>query len=185
MLDQVRIFFRNIRVGIQNLIYYYPVISHCLKTVWKDRYWDYEYFFLQFLKFQLISTRDGILKEDLIVGAPNVADEINHMLELINVYEHYDDIFEGNNQEMIEQIGILGLDEESKNERIKNYVIKLNMFEHEKMVELMTYKEFMYNLLYVSRYISYLKPRNIIDRIFLLFWQIIWYTLEKYTLVGE
>ena len=120
LLDQVRIFFRNIRVGIQNLIYYYPVISHCLKTVWKDRYWDYEYFFLQFLKFQLISTRDGILKEDLIVGAPNVADEINHMLELINVYEHYDDIFEGNNQEMIEQIGILGLDEETKNERIKN-----------------------------------------------------------------
>ena len=56
---------------------------------------------------------------------------------------------------------------------------------HEKVVELMTYKEFMCNLLYVSRYISYLKPRNIIDRIFLLFWQIIWYTLEKYTLVGE
>lgn len=47
----------------------------------------------------------------------------------------------------------------------------------------MTYKEFMYKLLYVSRYISYLKPRNIVDRIFLLFWQIIWYTLEKYTLV--
>ena len=49
----------------------------------------------------------------------------------------------------------------------------------------MTYKEFMYKLLYVSRYISYLKLRNIIDRIFLLFWQIIWYTLEKYTLAGE
>ena len=139
LLDQVRIFFRNIRVGIQNLIYYYPVISHCLKTVWKDRYWDYEYFFLQFLKFQLISTRDGILKEDLIVGAPNVADEINHMLELINVYEHYDDIFEGNNQEMIEQIGILGLDEETKNERIKNYVIKLNMFEQKCYNDMMRY----------------------------------------------
>ena len=139
LYDQVRIFFRNIRVGIQNLIYYYPVISHCLKTVWKDRYWDYEYFFLQFLKFQLISTRDGILKEDLIVGAPNVADEINHMLELINVYEHYDDIFEGNNQEMIEQIGILGLDEETKNERIKNYVIKLNMFEQKCYNDMMSY----------------------------------------------
>ena len=139
LFDQVRIFFRNIRVGIQNLIYYYPVISHCLKTVWKDRYWDYEYFFLQFLKFQLISTRDGILKEDLIVGAPNVADEINHMLELINVYEHYDDIFEGNNQEMIEQIGILGLDEETKNERIKNYVIKLNMFEQKCYNDMMSY----------------------------------------------
>lgn len=139
LLDQVRIFFRNIRVGIQNLIYYYPVILHCLKTVWKDRYWDYEYFFLQFLKFQLISTRDGILKEDLIVGAPNVADEINHMLELINVYEHYDDIFEGNNQEMIEQIGILGLDEETKNERIKNYVIKLNMFEQKCYNDMMNY----------------------------------------------
>ena len=139
LLDQVRIFFRNIRIGIQNLIYYYPVISHCLKTVWKDRYWDYEYFFLQFLKFQLISTRDGILKEDLIVGAPNVADEINHMLELINVYEHYDDIFEGNNQEMIEQIGILGLDEETKNERIKNYVIKLNMFEQKCYNDMMSY----------------------------------------------
>lgn len=139
LLDQVRIFFRNIRVGIQNLIYYYPVISHCLKTVWKDRYWDYEYFFLQFLKFQLISTRDGILKEDLIVGVPNVADEINHMLELINVYEHYDDIFEGNNQEMIEQIGILGLDEETKNERIKNYVIKLNMFEQKCYNDMMSY----------------------------------------------
>ena len=139
LYDQVRIFFRNIRVGIQNLIYYYPVISHCLKTVWKDRYWDYEYFFLQFLKFQLISTRDGILKEDLIVGAPNVADEINHMLELINVYEHYDDIFEGNNQEMLEQIGILGLDEETKNERIKNYVIKLNMFEQKCYNDMMSY----------------------------------------------
>ena len=139
LYDKVRIFFRNIRVGIQNLIYYYPVISHCLKTVWKDRYWDYEYFFLQFLKFQLISTRDGILKEDLIVGAPNVADEINHMLELINVYEHYDDIFEGNNQEMIEQIGILGLDEETKNERIKNYVIKLNMFEQKCYNDMMSY----------------------------------------------
>ena len=139
LLDQVRIFFRNIRVGIQNLIYYYPVISHCLKTVWKDRYWDYEYFFLQFLKFQLISTRDGILKEDLILEAPNVVDEINHMLELINVYEHYDDIFEGNNQEMIEQIGILGLDEETKNERIKNYVIKLNMFEQKCYNDMMSY----------------------------------------------
>ena len=139
LFDQVRISFRTIRVGIQNLIYYYPVISHCLKTVWKDRYWDYEYFFLQFLKFQLISTRDGILKEDLIVGAPNVADEINHMLELINVYEHYDDIFEGNNQEMIEQIGILGLDEETKNERIKNYVIKLNMFEQKCYNDMMSY----------------------------------------------
>ena len=139
LFDQVRIFFRNIRVGIQNLIYYYPVISHCLKTVWKDRYWDYEYFFLQFLKFQLISTRDGILKEDLILEAPNVADEINHMLELINVYEHYDDIFEGNNQEMLEQIGILGLDEETKNERIKNYVIKLNMFEQKCYNDMMSY----------------------------------------------
>lgn len=139
LYDQVRIFFRNIRVGIQNLIYYYPVISHCLKTVWKDRYWDYEYFFLQFLKFQLISTRDGIFKEDLILEAPNVADEINHMLELINVYEHYDDIFEGNNQEMIEQIGILGLDEETKNERIKNYVIKLNMFEQKCYNDMMNY----------------------------------------------
>lgn len=139
LYDQVRIFFRNIRVGIQNLIYYYPVISHCLKTVWKDRYWDYEYFFLQFLKFQLISTRDGILKEDLILETPNVADEINHMLELINVYEHYDDIFEGNNQEMLEQIGILGLDEETKNERIKNYVIKLNMFEQKCYNDMMSY----------------------------------------------
>lgn len=139
LYDQVRIFFRNIRVGIQNLIYYYPVISHCLKTVWKDRYWDYEYFFLQFLKFQLISTRDGILKEDLILEAPNVVDEINHMLELINVYEHYDDIFEGNNQEMLEQIGILGLDEETKNERIKNYVIKLNMFEQKCYNDMMSY----------------------------------------------
>ena len=139
LYDKVRIFFRNIRVGIQNLIYYYPVISHCLKTVWKDRYWDYEYFFLQFLKFQLISTRDGILKEDLILEAPNVVDEINHMLELINVYEHYDDIFEGNNQEMLEQIGILGLDEETKNERIKNYVIKLNMFEQKCYNDMMSY----------------------------------------------
>ena len=139
LFDQVRIFFRNIRVGIQNLIYYYPVISHCLKTVWKDRYWDYEYFFLQFLKFQLISTRDGILKEDLILEAPNVVDEINHMLELINVYEHYDDIFEGNNQETLEQIGMLGLDEETKNERIKNYVIKLNMFEQKCYNDMMSY----------------------------------------------
>lgn len=47
----------------------------------------------------------------------------------------------------------------------------------------MTYKEFMYNLLYVSRYISYLEPHNIFDRAFLLFWQIVWYTLERYTLV--
>ena len=139
LFDQVRIFFRNIRVGIQNLIYYYPVISHCLKTVWKDRYWDYEYFFLQFLKFQLISTRNGILKEDLILEAPNVVDEINHMLELINVYEHYDDIFEGNNQETLEQIGMLGLDEETKNERIKNYVIKLNMFEQKCYNDMMSY----------------------------------------------
>ena len=139
LFDQVRIFFRNIRVGIQNLIYYYPVISHCLKTVWKDRYWDYEYFFLQFLKFQLISTRDGILKEDLILETPNVVDEINHMLELINVYEHYDDIFEGNNQETLAQIGILGLDEETKNERIKNYVIKLNMFEQKCYNDMMSY----------------------------------------------
>lgn len=139
LYDKVRIFFRDIRVGIQNLIYYYPVISHCLKTVWEDRYWDYEYFFLQFLKFQLISTRDGILKEDLILDAPNVVDEINHMLELINVYEHCDDIFEGNNQEMLEQIGILGLDEETKNERIKNYVIKLNMFEQKCYNDMMSY----------------------------------------------
>ena len=73
------------------------------------------------------------------MGAPNVADEVNHMLELINVYEHYDDIFEGNNQEMIEQIGILGLDEETKNERIKNYVIKLNMFEQKCYNDMMSY----------------------------------------------
>ena len=139
LYSKVDIFFNNICVSIQNLKHYYPVISHCLKTVWKDRYWDYEYFFLQFLKFQLISTRDGILKEDLILEAPNVADEINHMLELINVYEHYDDIFEGNNQEMIEQIGVLGLDEETKNERIKNYVIKLNMFEQKCYNEMMDY----------------------------------------------
>lgn len=137
--DKVRIFFRDILLGVQNLVYYSPVISHCLKTVWKDRYWDYEYFFLEFLKFQLISTRDGILKEDLIMEAPNVAEEINHMLELIEVYEHYDDIFEGNNQEMIEKIGISGIDEETKNERIRNYLIKLNMFEQKCYNDMMNY----------------------------------------------
>ena len=139
LYDKVRIFFRDIRLGMQNLVYYYPVISHCLKTVWKDRYWDYEYFFLEFLKFQLVSTRDGILREDIIVEAPNVAKEINHMLELINVYEYSDTIFEGNNQEMLEKIGILGLDEETKNERIRNYLIKLNMFEQKCYKDMMNY----------------------------------------------
>lgn len=47
----------------------------------------------------------------------------------------------------------------------------------------MTYKEFMYTLLYVSRYISYLTPRNIIDVWFLKPFKFVWYILERYTTV--
>ena len=48
----------------------------------------------------------------------------------------------------------------------------------------MTYKQFMYTLMFVSRYISYLKPTNVIDIIFLKFWQGLWYILDRYTLIG-
>lgn len=47
----------------------------------------------------------------------------------------------------------------------------------------MTYKQFMYSLLYVTRYISYLTPRNILDVWFLKVFRAIWYILERYTTV--
>lgn len=47
----------------------------------------------------------------------------------------------------------------------------------------MTYKQFMYTLLYISRYISHLTPHNIIDIWFLNFFKFVWYILERYTTV--
>jgi hypothetical protein len=117
----IRMFFNNIYYGVKNVFYYFPVI-------WKDRYWDFEYFFLQILKYKLRNTRDGIYSEDIIKEKNEVKEEINTLLEYINTFENSTDIFEDNNQNLLLQIKNEE-DEYIKDNLVKDYVIKSTMFE--------------------------------------------------------
>ena len=117
----IRIFFRDIQNGIKNICYYFPVI-------WKDRYWDFEYFFLELLRYKLINTRDGLIKENIIADIENVKDEINILLNYINEYKNSDKKFEDENQDLLHKIQDTQ-DKDLKDKLIKEYCIKCQMYE--------------------------------------------------------
>ncbi len=129
--SSIRIFFRNICFGVKNLFYYFPVI-------WHDRYWDFEYFFLQFLKYKLKSTRDGLVKENIIADINEVEQEINVLLSNIDNYENALDIFETNNQELLYKIKT-EQNEDIKKELIREYCLKDRIYELEQFNKIFDY----------------------------------------------
>lgn len=119
--DDIVYFFHNIKDGIQNIIYYLPVI-------WKDKCWDFEYFFLELLRYKLINTRNGLIKENIIADIENVKDEINTLLNYINEYKNSYEKFEDENQDLLHKIQDTQ-DKNLKDKLIKEYCIKCQMYE--------------------------------------------------------
>jgi hypothetical protein len=117
----IRVFFRNIYFGVKNLFYYLPV-------VWTDRYWDFEYFFFQFLKYKLRNTREGIVRAKVIKEADTVGKEITTLLNYIDTYEDSLNIFEENNQDLLKKIKD-EKDKEEKDKLVTEFVLKNRMFE--------------------------------------------------------
>jgi hypothetical protein len=58
-------------------------IIEWIPILWKDRDWDYA-FILRLLHYKLERTRDCIVRNNIIVDANKVADEINHSLEQLD-----------------------------------------------------------------------------------------------------
>lgn len=89
-------FFRNIKIGISNIIYFLP-------TIWNNRFWDYEYTIALLVK-QLEYQRDGLKKENIIEDIDKIVSQINTTLSNINNWENYDKIFESKQQKLLKQI---------------------------------------------------------------------------------
>lgn len=78
IFDNIKYTFFCIKYGIENIIYYLPII-------WKDRDWDNEYI-LDLLKHKLKKNKKNLLKYSCCVGAKENAEEIQSVIDLINAY---------------------------------------------------------------------------------------------------
>ena len=120
-LSNIKYFFYSIKYGIENIVYYLPVI-------WKDRDWDNEYI-LDLLKHKLIKNEKKLRKYSLAVNSEKTADEIKNVIDLIEIYPNItlcaDPDFKY--QEYIENIS----DEEEKNYWIKKYYTSIYNIEDE------------------------------------------------------
>ena len=121
LLNNIKHFFYDIKYGIQNIIYYLPVI-------WKDRDWDNEYI-LDLLKHKLKRNEKNLRKYSLAVDSDKTADEIKNVVDLIEIYPNItleaDPDFKY--QEYIENIE----DEEEKDYWIRKYYTSICNIEDE------------------------------------------------------
>lgn len=121
LLNNIKYFFYDIRYGIQNIIYYLPVI-------WKDRDWDNEYI-LDLLKYKLKKNEKNLRKYSIAVDNDKTADEIKNVVDLIEIYPNItleaDPDFKY--QEYIENIE----DEEEKDYWIRRYYTSIYNMEDE------------------------------------------------------
>lgn len=120
-LNNIKYFFYDVKYGIQNIIYYLPVI-------WKDRDWDNEYI-LDLLKHKLKKNEKNLRKYSLAVDSDKTADEIKDVVDLIEIYPNItleaDPDFKY--QEYIENIK----DEEEKDYWIRRYYTSIYNMEDE------------------------------------------------------
>lgn len=81
--SNIRIFFRNVRIGLKNLVKWLPVI-------WKDRDWDH-YFIYEILKAKLESQAEYIGGRGTHVGSDRDAARMRLAARLIRLQqeEHY------------------------------------------------------------------------------------------------
>lgn len=86
LFKDIYIFFRNISIGIKNIIYYFPVI-------WNDRHWDYE-FLLDIVEVKIKNMREGINKDDLVVETPKIVSQMDKTLAKIQGYRDAFERFE-------------------------------------------------------------------------------------------
>lgn len=94
--SNVRIFYFSIINGIENILYYLPVI-------WKDRDWDYE-FTLDLLKAKLIKQREYFKKSNLVVETPKIVKQINDTIGAIEDFENFYEVCERVSQDELMKI---------------------------------------------------------------------------------
>lgn len=134
-VDNIRIFFKDIIKGVQNIVYYFPVI-------WKDRDWDYD-FILDLLKAKLIKQRDYLQKENLVVETPKIVEEINCALQHINNFDNYYEVCDMQCQNELKEIGKTEAGSRQDN-LLKNYFIKIEKIRQENWCKIFdTLKEHM------------------------------------------
>lgn len=75
-IEKVDIFFRDIKVGIKNLIEWLPVI-------WKDRWWDHTFLY-EMLRFKLSIMERKIRKHGIHLNAHDDADQIKLCVSLLD-----------------------------------------------------------------------------------------------------
>lgn len=109
----IKCFFNDIRYGVSNLIYYFPVI-------WRDRPWDFE-FMLPLLEAQLTRFKNNIGKNKTIVDYKEVCEQIGETIEHMHNYSNSMEVYELNNQELLNQIRC-ELNQEVKSNLVKSYI---------------------------------------------------------------
>lgn len=128
--SDIRIFLRNIFIGIKNIIEYTPII-------YQDRDWDYQYL-LYLMKFKLKRIRKCIKDDNIIVDAQKVSEEIQIAIEKIDELEKSDELYENASQLLLQQIKDTD-NKDLKEELIKQYYIGLYKFEEEQWLSLWTH----------------------------------------------
>ena len=122
LFKDIYIFFRNISIGIKNVVYYFPVI-------WKDRHWDYE-FLLEIMRKKLINMRDGIHKDDLVLETSRIVNQINNTLTDIDDFYNAMDLFEIQTYDDLVKIRDTK-DKKEKDKLLKDWYIRQIEFENE------------------------------------------------------
>jgi hypothetical protein len=84
--ENKRTFIRDIKIGIKNLINWFPVI-------WKDRYWD-NYFLYEILRFKISDMEKNIRKNGMHLRAEHDANKMKLCVNLLD--RLIDDDYMGN-----------------------------------------------------------------------------------------
>lgn len=119
-LTDIKIFFRDIIIGVKNIFYYLPII-------WKDRYWDYSYT-LDLLVHKLEQQKKGFIKNQITADTPQIVEQINEIIHKIHRYNNSFEYFEDENQDFLYQIKE-EKDEYKKEELISKFIT--NSYEYE------------------------------------------------------
>lgn len=122
ILDRIDTFFRSIHIGIKNIFKYLPII-------WNDRDWDYEYC-VKLLRFKLKNMSKYLKEEDILFEVDRICEEIDTTVEYIDNWLNAYDIYENDNQELLQQLR----DEHNSyehNKLEKEYCTKCYEFEEE------------------------------------------------------
>ena len=122
LFKDIYIFFRNISIGIKNIVYYSPVI-------YNDRHWDYE-FLLEIMRKKLINMRDGIYKDDLVLETSRIVNQINNTLTDIDNFYNTMDLFEMQTYDDLVKIRDTK-DKKEKDKLLKDWYTRQIEFENE------------------------------------------------------